>query len=134
MTLFERHWRAIAVGFGAAAVGGIVALGLDDAEQVIFAGVALAAIAGIYLGFAIADGRTSAIAIQLASVLGFAIVAYIGIEQDSKALIGAGWIAHGFWDAIHHEGHGPTDVKTWYPPFCATADFVIGIPLIAGWG
>jgi hypothetical protein len=132
VTLFERHWRAIAVGFAAAAFGVILVLGLDDAEQVIFAGVALAAIAGIYLGFAIADGRTSAIAIQLASVLAFAIVAYIGIEQDSKALIGAGWIAHGFWDAIHHEGHGPTDVKTWYPPFCATADLVVGVPLVLG--
>ncbi len=65
-------------------------------------------------------------------MLAFAIVAYIGIVEDSRALIGAGWIAHGFWDAIPHEGHGPTDVKTWYPPFCATADFVVGIPLVLG--
>ena len=132
MTLFHRHWRAIAVGFAAAALGGLLTLGLDDSERAIFAGVALAAIAGIYLGFAIADGRTSAIAIQLASVIAFAILAYVGIEQDSLILIGAGWVGHGFWDAIHHEHHGPTEVKTWYPPFCATADLVVGIPLIVG--
>ena len=63
MTLFHRHWRAIAVGFAAAALGGLLTLGLDESERAIFAGVALATIAGIYLGFAIADGRTSAIAI-----------------------------------------------------------------------
>ena len=132
MKLFARHWRAILVGFVAAAVGGLATLGLDDSESTIVAGAGLAAVGGVYFGFAVADGRTSAIAIQGASVLAFALIAYIGIEQDSKTLIGAGWVAHGFWDAIHHEGHGPTEVKTWYPPFCATADFVIGIPLIAG--
>jgi hypothetical protein len=132
VTLFERHWRAILVGFVAAALGGLAALGLDDSDSTILAGAALAAIGGIYLGFAIADGRTSAIVIQAASVLAFVIVAYIGIEEGSKAVIGAGWIAHGFWDALHHEHHGPTEVKTWYPPFCATADLVVGIPLIAG--
>jgi hypothetical protein len=132
VTLFERHWRAILVGFVAAALGGLATLGLDDSQSTIFAGAALAAIAGVYLGFAVADGRTSAIAIQAAAMLGFAVVAYIGIEESSKVVIGVGWVAHGFWDAIHHEHHGPTEVKTWYPPFCATADLVVGIPLIVG--
>ena len=132
MTLFERHWRAILVGFVAAMLGGLATLGLDDPESTVLAGVALAAVGSVYLGFAIADGRTSAIAIQAVSLLAFTAVAYIGIEEGSKALIGAGWVAHGFWDAIHHEHHGPTEVKTWYPPFCATADLVVGIPLIVG--
>ena len=133
MTLFERHGRAIVVGFVAAALGGLATLGLGESESTIFAGVALAAVGGVYLGFAVADGRISAIAIQAVSFAGFVIVAYIGIEEGSKAVIGAGWIAHGLWDALHHEHHGPTEVKTWYPPFCATADLVVGIPLIAGW-
>jgi hypothetical protein len=133
MTLFERHWQAILVGFVAAALGGLATLGLDDTDSTIFAGAALAAVAGVYLGFAVADGRTSAIAIQAVFMLAFVTVAYIGVAEDSKALIGAGWLAHGFWDALHHEHHGPTEVKTWYPPFCATADLVVGIPLIAGW-
>jgi hypothetical protein len=57
-----------------------------------------------FLGFAIAGGRTSAIAIQAVSMLAFAIVAYIGIVEDSQAFIGAGWIAHGFWDASQSRG------------------------------
>ena len=133
MTLFERHWQAILVGFLAATLGGIATLGLDDSESTIFAGAALAAVGAVYLGFAVADGRTSAIAIQSVSLVAFLLVAYIGITEDSKALIGAGWVAHAFWDALHHEHHGPTEVQTWYPPFCATADFAVGIPLIVGW-
>ncbi len=132
MTLFARHSQAILVGFVAAALGGMATLGLDESDSTIFAGVALAAIGGVYLGFAVADGRPSAIAIQAASMLAFAIVAFIGIQEGSKAVIGAGWIAHGFWDALHHEHHGPTEVETWYPPFCATADLVVGVPLVIG--
>ena len=41
MTLFERHWRAILVGFVAAALGGLATLGLDDSDSTIFAGVGL---------------------------------------------------------------------------------------------
>ena len=106
--------------------------GLNDAESTIFAGAALAPIGGVYLGFAIADGRASAVAIQAISMLAFAIVAYIGIEDGSKAVIGAGWVADGFWDALHHEHHGPTEVQDLVSAFCATADLVVGIPLIAG--
>jgi hypothetical protein len=34
---------------------------------------------------------------------------------------------------VHHNDHGPTHVRTWYPPFCVVADVVIGLPLLAGW-
>jgi hypothetical protein len=132
MGLFERHWRAMLAGFVLASLGGVAALGLDDSESGIVAGAGLAAVAGVYVGFAVADGRTSAIAVQSAALLVFVAVAAVGIVEGSNALIGAGWIAHGVWDAIHHEHHGPTEVKTWYPPFCATADLVVGIPLIVG--
>ena len=132
MTLLERHRRAILLGVVVAAVGGLPALALDERDTTILAGAALSAVAGVYLGFAVADGRRSAVAIQAASALAFTTVAYVGIEQGSGALIGAGWIAHAAWDAIHHEHRGPTEVATWYPPFCATADLVIGVPLVAG--
>ena len=47
MTLFQRHWRAILVGFAAAAIGGLLTLGLDDTEATIFSGAALAAIGDV---------------------------------------------------------------------------------------
>jgi hypothetical protein len=48
-------------------------------------------------------------------------------------LLGLGFIAHGAWDWVHHDGHGPTRVRTWYPPFCVVVDVVTGVPLLAGW-
>jgi hypothetical protein len=50
VTLFERHWQAILVGFVAAAAGGLAILGLDDQDVTTFAGAALAAVGGVYLG------------------------------------------------------------------------------------
>jgi hypothetical protein len=48
-------------------------------------------------------------------------------------LLGAGSLAHGGWDWVHHDGRGPTHVRSWYPPFCVVADVAIGLPLLAGW-
>jgi hypothetical protein len=48
-------------------------------------------------------------------------------------LLGAGYVAHGGWDWLHHNNHGPTQVRTWYPPWCVAVDVVIGVPLLAGW-
>jgi len=95
--------------------------------------IALAGIGWVYLGFAVADGRPSAIAVQAASAAAFLWIAYAAVQLESSVLLGAGFIAHAVWDAIHHEGHGPTRVRTWYPPFCVVADLAIAIPLLAGW-
>jgi len=113
------------VGLGLAAV-------LSEEEGRIFLGGLLAGIAFVYLGFAVADGRKSAIAVQVASALVFLTIAGLGIEHDSARLLGIGFVGHAAWDALHHEHHGPTEVRTWYPPFCAVADLVIGLPVAFG--
>jgi hypothetical protein len=87
---------------GAALLAGAV-LGLAT-DAVLFAlprqqarllsGAHLAAAGGVYLGFAVADGR----------------------------LLGAGWLAHVTWDALHHRGRGPTRVRSWYPALCIGYD------------
>jgi hypothetical protein len=58
---------------------------------------------------------------------------YYGYQLDSRLLLGIGFIAHGAWDWLHHNDHGFTRVRNWYPPFCAVADVVIGVPLLAEW-
>jgi hypothetical protein len=35
--------------------------------------------------------------------------------------------------AIQVDDHGPTHVRTWYPPFCVVVDVIIGLPLLFGW-
>jgi hypothetical protein len=62
----------------------------------------------------------------------FLTLASLGIQHDSALLLGIGFVGHAGWDALHNEHHGPTEVRTWYPPFCAVADLVIGLPVALG--
>ena len=118
-------------------IGGAVAIGValfapnaDDARMMF--GTLLAGIGFVYLGFAVSDGRVSAIVIQAISALVFLNVAQIGIREESTLVLGLGFVAHGVWDALHHEHHGWTRVRTYYPPFCAVADFVIAAGILTG--
>jgi hypothetical protein len=102
----------------------------DDARMML--GTLLAGIGFVYIGFAVSDGRVRSIVIQAISALVFLNLAQIGIREESNLLLGLGFIAHGVWDALHHEHRGWTHVRTYYPPFCAAADFVIGGAILMG--
>jgi hypothetical protein len=95
-------------------------------------GAQLAGVGWVYFGFGVADGRASAIAVQVLSASIFLTVGFLGAYHHSTLLLGIGFLAHGGWDWLHHNDHGPTHVRTWYPPFCVVVDVVIGLPLIAG--
>jgi hypothetical protein len=126
------HVTGMVVGGALGFVGVIEAALLSRQDAFIFLGVLLGGIGSVYLGFAIADGRTSAIAVQIASALVFINVAFLGVVHESAVLLGLGYLGHAAWDAIHHEGHGPTHVRTWYPPFCVVADVVLAAALLFG--
>jgi hypothetical protein len=129
----RRHARGMAVGLGLGLVSNAFAAPWSDADARMYLGVLLAAIGAVYFGFAIADGRPSAIAVQAMSAVVFLNIAFLGVQQGSDLLLGLGFLAHAGWDWIHHDGHGPTRVRTWYPPFCVVADVVIAVPVLAGW-
>jgi hypothetical protein len=127
------YTRGMAVGLVAGlAVIAFAAL-LPDAVGYIYVGAQLAGIGWVYVGFGVADGRPSAIAVQVASASVFLTIGFLGAYHQSTLLLGLGYLAHGGWDWLHHNDHGPTHVRTWYPPFCVVADVVIGLPLLAGW-
>ena len=118
-------------------VSGLVSTGFsalwDGTDSLAYNAMLLTGIGWVYLGFAIADGRRSAIIIQAVSAFACLGVAFVGFHGDSHLVIGLGFIAHGAWDWLHHNHRGPTEVRTYYPPFCAVADIVIGVPLLSGW-
>jgi uncharacterized protein DUF6010 len=127
-------------GTGAALLGG-AALGvatdavlarLPREKARLLAGLALATAGGAYLGFGVADGRRTALLVQSGEFLAFGAVAYLGVQRDSPALLGGGWLAHAAWDVLHHRGGGPTRVRPWYPPACAGYDAAVGVPLLTG--
>jgi hypothetical protein len=95
-------------------------------------GAALPAVGGVYLGFAVADGRRSALLVQTGELLGFTALAALAVQRDSPGLLGAGWLAHVTWDALHHRGRGPTRVRSWYPPLCIGYDVALAAPLLTG--
>ena len=127
------HLPEMAIGLVAGIAGLIPALFLTESQGRLLLAITLVGIGWVYFGFAVADGRPSAIAVQAVSAAAFLWIAYAGVQLESTTLLGAGYVAHAVWDALHHEGRGPTHVRTWYPPFCVVADLVIATPLLAGW-
>jgi hypothetical protein len=127
------HARGAVVGFGAGLVAVAIGAVLPDPVAYIYFGAQLAAIGWVYFGFGVADGRPVSIAVQVLSASVFLTIGFLAAYHQSTVLLGLGFIAHGAWDWVHHDGHGPTHVRTWYPPFCVTVDVVTGVPLLAGW-
>jgi hypothetical protein len=69
------HAFPIAVGFG---------LG-PQAQGRLFLAVLLSGVGFAYLGFAVADGRPSALAVQAVSITVFLVIAYLGVQLHSGA-------------------------------------------------
>jgi hypothetical protein len=80
----------------------------------------------------VADGRRSALLVQAGELLGFTALTALAVQRDSPGLLGAGWLAHVTWDALHHRGRGPTRVRSWYPPLCIGYDVAVAAPLLTG--
>jgi hypothetical protein len=129
----RRHALGMAVGAGLGLLAIAFAAPLSDTNARASLAILLWAIGAVYLGFAISHGRTSAMVVQAISATVFVNVAFIAVQQESDLLLGLGFLAHAAWDWLHHDGHGPTRVRSWYPPFCVVADIVIAVPVLAGW-
>jgi hypothetical protein len=93
---------------------------------VLLLGVALGAIAGVYVGFALIDGRGGQIAIQVPVMFAFIAIAIVGIGRAPR-LIAAGYILHALWDGAHHLGWISTHALDWYPAACFVYDAMVGL-------
>ena len=82
----------------------------------------LTLIAAVYVGFAVADGRRHVLLVEtvVASVF---VVAAACAELGSAWLIVAGLAGHGLKDLWQHRT-GFVAGTRWWPPFCATVDWV----------
>ena len=94
----------------------------------------LAAIASIYIGFAVADGRARIILVECLVASAFVVVAAAGITGPAW-LLAFGLAAHGVKDAWQQRRRFVSGTR-WWPPFCAAVDFVvaliIAIEIVAG--
>ena len=94
----------------------------------------LALIASIYIGFAVADGRRHVLVVETAVAAVFVVVA-AAAATGTLWLIVAGLAGHGVKDMWQHRT-GFVAGTRWWPPFCATVDFVaaalIAVAITAG--
>jgi hypothetical protein len=103
---------------------------LDDAT--VYA-LGLVLIAAIYIGFAVADGRPQIIAVETGVATAFVVVAAAAVTGSAWLLV-AGLAGHGLKDLWQHRTGFVANTR-WWPPFCATVDFVaatiIAIDIVA---
>jgi hypothetical protein len=92
---------------------------LDDAT--VYA-LELALIASIYIGFSVADGRGRIVAVETGVASVFVVVAAVAVTGSLWLLV-AGLAGHGLKDLWQHRTGFVANTR-WWPPFCATVDFV----------
>ena len=102
-------------------------------QDVVWA-VSLVIIASIYVGFAVADGRPTVIAIKSLVTTSFIVVSLVAITV-TPWLVVIGLVGHGLKDLWQHRTRFVANTR-WWPPFCLIVDFVaavaIAVMLIAG--
>ncbi|MEO8505891.1 MAG: hypothetical protein ABI609_18490 [Acidobacteriota bacterium] len=94
----------------------------------------LVAIAFVYVGFAVADGRPSVIAVETGVATAFVIVGAAAVTGSPWLLV-IGLAGHGFKDLWQHRTHFVANTR-WWPPFCMVVDWVvatvIAVEILAG--
>jgi hypothetical protein len=91
-------------------------------------------IAGIYIGFAVSDGRKNVIIVESTVVAVFFIASTVAVTA-TPWLVVALYLAHGAKDLWQHRMHFVRGTR-WWPPFCLAVDFtvaaIVAAQLVAG--
>ena len=94
----------------------------------------LAAIAAIYIGFAVADGRARVIAVESGVATMFVVVAAAAVTGSPWLLV-LGLAGHGLKDTWQHRRQFVANTR-WWPPFCLVVDFtvaaIIAVEIVVG--
>ena len=89
----------------------------------------LVGIAFIYIGFAVADGRWTVLAVESGVASAFVIIAAAAITGTPWLLV-VGLAGHGLKDLWQHRRQFVANTR-WWPPFCLVVDWVAAA-IIAG--
>jgi hypothetical protein len=96
--------------------------------------LSLVLIAAVYIGFAVADGRPTVIAVETAVAAGFVLLAAVGVTGPAWLLV-LGFAGHGLKDLWQHRRHYVANTR-WWPPFCLVVDWVaaaiLAVLILAG--
>lgn len=115
------------VAFGVAQAGLAMAFWWLDPSTVHALMVTM--IAGVYIGFAVADGRAKVIVAESVVVAAFVIVAATAVTA-TPWLVVALYVAHGIKDLWQHRTQFVRGTR-WWPPFCLAVDFAVASVIAA---
>jgi len=90
--------------------------------------LSLALIAAVYIGFAVADGRLTVIAVEAVIAAVFVGVAAAGVTGPAWRLV-AGLAGNGFKDLWQPRRQYVANTR-WWPPFCLVVDWVAAAVLV----
>jgi hypothetical protein len=94
----------------------------------------LAVIASVYVGFAVADGRETVLAVESGVAGAFIVIAAAAITGTPWLLV-VGLAGHGLKDLWQHRTRFVANTR-WWPPFCLVVDVVvaaiIAVEIVAG--
>ena len=94
----------------------------------------LAVIASVYIGFAVADGRRTVLAVETGATGMFVIIAAAAVTNTPWLLV-VGLAGHGFKDLWQHRRQFVANTR-WWPPFCLVVDWavaaIIAFEIVAG--
>ncbi len=90
--------------------------------------LSLTLIAAVYIGFAVADGRGTVIAVECGIAGVFVVVAAVGVIGPAWLLV-LGLTGHGFKDLWQHRRQYVANTR-WWPPFCLVVDWVVAAILV----
>jgi hypothetical protein len=119
---------AILSGIGVGVVQAATPLVFWWLDTAIVYALGLAAIAAIYVGFAVGDGRVRIIAVESSVALTFVVVAAAAITASPWLLV-VGFVGHGLKDLWQHRTHFVNNTRSW-PPFCMAVDFVVAAVIV----
>jgi hypothetical protein len=85
-------------------------------------------IAAVYIGFAVADGRPSVIAVEAAVASVFVLIAAVAVTATAWLLV-LGYAGHGLKDYWQHRRQYVVNTR-WWPPFCAAVDWLVALVLL----
>jgi hypothetical protein len=120
-------WLAVlALGALLGALTLVVPILLSTDHAFGFLAVLLGMIAGVYLGFALRDGRVRAFRAEYVGIVAHGALATIALAANSPLTLAAGYLGHAGWDAIHHTKTLDTIIPRWYVPLCIGYDVVVG--------
>jgi hypothetical protein len=119
---------AIVSGIGVGVVQAATPLVFWWLDSAIVYALGLAAIAAIYIGFAVADGRARIIAVESGVAFAFMVVAAAAVTATPWLLV-VGFVGHGLKDLWQHRTHFVNNTR-WWPPFCLAVDFVVAAVIV----